>query len=157
MTRVSTRKSAAMAHAEPMAMPTSVVLIAHGTAPGFPSHVEKPQYAQFNPCTCYAQFNPCTCCLVPISNKASPCRIFSASRIKKCIPVSSLNCNIISEMDLIVSPVAMAISMISIPFPLGAVRAAVAIALAVANTRSALFSRSFPLFFCHAKVVFFSH
>ena len=51
MTRVSTRKSAAVAQAEPIAIPRSTELIAHGTKSGFSTQVSKPQWAQFKPCT----------------------------------------------------------------------------------------------------------
>ena len=53
MTRVSRRKSDAFAHADPMAIPTSIELIVHGTVSGFSMQVGNPQYAQFNPCFCF--------------------------------------------------------------------------------------------------------
>ena len=43
ITRVSTRKSAAVAQAEPMAIPTSMLFSAQGTPPVRPSQVAKPQ------------------------------------------------------------------------------------------------------------------
>lgn len=43
ITRVSTRKSAAIAQAEPMAIPTSMLFNAQGTPPVRPSQVVKPQ------------------------------------------------------------------------------------------------------------------
>ena len=52
MTRVSTRISAAVAQAEPMAMPTSMLFNAQGTSSVRPAHVANPQCPQFNPCAC---------------------------------------------------------------------------------------------------------
>ena len=49
ITRVSTRWSAAVAQAEPMAMPTSTLLMAQGTPEDRSAHVGKPQCPQFNP------------------------------------------------------------------------------------------------------------
>lgn len=49
ITRVSRRKSDAVAQAEPTAMPKSTELIAQGTASGFSTQVGNPQCAQFKP------------------------------------------------------------------------------------------------------------
>ena len=49
MTRVSARKSAAVAQAEPMAIPTSIVFNAQGTTWGREAQVGWPQCPQFKP------------------------------------------------------------------------------------------------------------
>ena len=107
--------AAAMAQAEPMAIPKSMALMAHGTASGFSAQVAKPQCAQFNPCTCWR---------VPNKTIASALFIFSASRKKNFSPVSSAIRTISTDRRSMSSSVTMATSTISIPFPFGAVRAA---------------------------------
>ena len=133
MTRVSTRRSAAVAQAEPIAIPRSTELIAHGTKSGFSTQVSKPQWAQFKPCTFWE---------VPIITTASALFIFSASRSKLESGLGRYPDHLIGQAQNIPS-VTIAISMISIPLPLGAVRAAVIIRRAACNTSSCLISLSF--------------
>ena len=134
MTRVSTRRSAAVAHADPMAIPTSTELTAHGTPSGLPAHVGYPQCPQFSPCACSR---------VPIIMTHSACNIFSASRRKNFIPCSSTIAIILSDNTFKLSSEIIAISIISTPLPFGAVRAAVIICLATFNTCSCRHVRSF--------------
>lgn len=145
ITRVSTRASAAAAHADPTAIPTSMLLMAQGFPTGFSSHSGQPQYPQFNPIGMRR---------VPIRRTASPCRILSASRSKNLNPDSSALRRIASaNADKSSQSSTSAISIISTPFPFGAVRAAVIIRRAASTTKEWRTSLSFVIIIAIFKII----
>ena len=136
MTRVSMRWSAATEQADPIAIPTSIVFSAQGTPSSLSAHRANPQWPQSK---------PCGCCRVPIKTIHSACRMLSASRKKNLKPFSSYICLRVSERMWILLSVTSATSMTSIPFPLGAVLAAIIICWAICSTASWRQSRSFSI------------
>ena len=133
ITRVSIRRSAAFEQADPIAIPTSIELIAQGLLSGFSPHVFAPQYAQFKPKGCRR---------VPMRITASACSILSASRRKNIMPRFFPSLRIFSDRVGRLWCESVIISIISTPLPLGAVRAAIMICLAASSTISFRMFRS---------------
>ena len=127
ITRVSTRWSAAVEQAEPMAIPTSTLFKAQGTPSGRSAQVANPQCPQFNP---WASSR------VPINITHSALWMLSASRRKNLNPFSSQMALISSDKRWMSSSVTIATSMMSTPFAFGAVRAAVIICRPMLKTCS---------------------
>src|SRR5574344_1260817 len=116
ITRQSTRRSAAVAVAEPMAIPKSMELKVQGVFSGFWAQAGCPQYPQLSPIGDD---------LVPMRTIAPACLMFSASRSKNGILFTvNIACIFFDSLSISLS-VRQIVSIMSMPRALGAVRAAV--------------------------------